>query len=181
VNKKAELLRNLHRGSSILVLPNAWDAASARIFERAGFPALAPAIQAIRAAVPEMVINAHTDIFLNAIGEEATRFERAVERLNVYARVGADCLFAPGVRDRDTIAKLVKAVAGPLNILAVSGSPTISEMQAMGVARVSVGSGPLRATLGLLDRIARELHDEGTYRAMTGGAIPYDEVNELFS
>jgi 2-methylisocitrate lyase-like PEP mutase family enzyme len=256
--QRAELLRNLHKPT--LVLPNAWDAASARIFERAGFPAVAStsagvafalgypdgervpreemiqvvariaravkipvtadveagygdpvatarkvwaagavgmnledvtgdrlhevaaqtnAIRGIRAAVPKMVINARTDIFLNAIGEEATRFNRAVERLNAYRDAGADCLFAPGVRDRDTIARLVEAVRGPLNILATAGAPDIAEMRALGVARVSVGSGPMRATLGLVDRIARELRDQGTYTAMVDGAISYADVNLL--
>jgi len=99
--------------------------------------------------------------------------------LNAYADAGADCLFAPGVRDRETIAKLVKAVHGPLNILATVGSPDIAEMKALGVARVSVGSGPMRSTLGLVDRIARELRDQGTYTAIVDGAIPYAEVNLL--
>jgi 2-methylisocitrate lyase-like PEP mutase family enzyme len=261
----AEALRELHRGmqrepKTILVLPNAWDVASARLFERAGFPALGTtsagvaftlgyrdgeqlsrdemleavaritwavkipvtadleagygdpvetarqvwaagavgmnledmvendlieiaaqtsAIRGIRAAVPYIVINARTDIFLNSIGDETTRFDRAVERLNAYAEAGADCVFAPGVRDRETIARLVKAVRVPLNILATAGSPDIAEMCSLGVARVSVGSGPMRATLGLVDRIARELKDQGTYMAMVDGAIPYADVNLL--
>ncbi len=259
---QAETLRGLHRRmpDHMLVLPNAWDVASARIFERAGFPAIATtsagvafalgypdgerlsreemteavariaravkvpvtadveagyghpvetarqvwaagavgmnledvtgdrlhdlapqiaAIRGIRAAFPHMVINARTDILLNAIGEEATRFDRAVERLNAYAEAGADCLFAPGVRDRETIRRLAKAVRGPLNILATVGSPDLAEMKALGVARVSVGSGPMRATLGLVDRIAKELRDRGTYTAMVDGAIPYGDVNLL--
>jgi 2-methylisocitrate lyase-like PEP mutase family enzyme len=257
---KAAVLRALHRPT--LILPNAWDGASARIFEDAGFPAIGTtsggvafalgypdgerltrqemlgvvaliarivkipvtadveagygdpvetarqvwaagavgmnledivggelndlkkqqaAIRGIRAAVPGMVINARTDIFLNAIGDEATRFERTVERLNAYADAGADCLFAPGVRDRETIGKLVKAVRGPLNILATAGSPDIAEMKSLGVSRVSVGSGPMRATLGLVDRIARELRDRGTYDAMLDGAIPYADVNRLLA
>jgi 2-methylisocitrate lyase-like PEP mutase family enzyme len=146
----------------------------------AGLIDIVPRVRAIREAVPGIVINARTDIFLNAIGDEATRFDRAVERLNAYRDAGADCLFAPGVRDRDTIARLVRAVRGPLNILAVADSLPIAELEKLGVARVSVGSGPMRATLGLVDRIARELHDRGTYGAMTDGAIPYAEVNKLF-
>ncbi len=56
------------------------------------------------------VLNARTDIYLMPIGPEATRFERTVERLRAYRDAGADCLFAPGVYDWETIAKLVKAV-----------------------------------------------------------------------
>jgi 2-methylisocitrate lyase-like PEP mutase family enzyme len=126
-----------------------------------------------------MVINARDDIFLNAIGEESTRFERSVERLLAYREAGADCLFAPGVRDRETIARLVKSLKAPLNILATAGAPPIGELQSLGVARVSVGSGPMRATLGLIDRIARELKDRGTYESMLESAIPYAEVNRL--
>ena len=140
---------------------------------------LRPAIREIRAAVPKMVINARTDIFLNQIGEAATRFDRAVERLRMYREAGADCVFAPGVRDGETIARLVAALSCALNVLATVGSPSIAEMKAMGVARVSVGSGPMRATLGLCDRIARELHDRGTYTSMLEGAIPYADVNRL--
>src|SRR6202045_537850 len=64
-----------------------------------------------------LVVNARTDIYLMPIGPAESRFERTVERLCAYREAGADCLFAPGVRDADTIAKLVKAVGAPLNIL----------------------------------------------------------------
>jgi 2-methylisocitrate lyase-like PEP mutase family enzyme len=127
-----------------------------------------------------MVINARNDIFLNSIGDESTRFPRSLERLMAYRNAGADCLFAPGVRDRQTIAKLVQTLKAPLNILATAGAPPIADLQSLGVARVSVGSGPMRATLGLVDRIARELHDRGTYTAMLDSAIPYADVNRLF-
>ena len=55
-----------------------------------------------------LVINARTDIFLAAVGDEATRFDRTVERLNAHRAAGADCLFAPGVRDAETIGLLVR-------------------------------------------------------------------------
>jgi len=59
------------------------------------------------------VINARTDIYLMPIVAEVTRFERTVERLRAYRAGGADCVFAPGVRERGLIEKLVKAVAAP--------------------------------------------------------------------
>lgn len=58
-----------------------------------------------------VVINARTDIYLMPIGPEATRFERTVERLRAYRQAGADCLFAPGLCDREIIARLVKHLA----------------------------------------------------------------------
>jgi 2-methylisocitrate lyase-like PEP mutase family enzyme len=257
-------LRELHRGPRILVLPNAWDVASARIFEKAGFPAIATTsagiafslgypdgqriprdemitvvkrivnavavpvtadvesgygdavataqalmgagtagmnledvtgddetslvgiaaqcriIEEIRATT-DLVINARTDIYLMGIGDAATRFERSLERVNAYLGAGADSVFVPGVRDADTIGRLVRAVKGPLNILAVAGAPTITELERLGVRRVSVGSGPMRASMGLTERIAREMLDHGTYTSMTEHPIAYADANRLFA
>jgi 2-methylisocitrate lyase-like PEP mutase family enzyme len=262
VSEKTALLRKLHSGPAILVLPNAWDVASARIFESAGFPAVAttsagvanslgyPDVQKIRGdemlavidrivksvAVPvtgdveagyddplatalalvdmgaagmnledsvgetgalldmasqvriieqiraktDLVINARCDVYLMGVGDRATRFDRLVDRLNAYRKAGADCLFAPGVRDAETIGKLARAIDGPLNILATVGAPPVAELQRLGVARVSVGSGPMRASMGLTQRVAKELLEQGTYSSFTDGAIPYADANRLF-
>ena len=268
--EKAEALRSLHAVPRILVLPNAWDAASARIFEDAGFPAVgttsagvafalgypdgqhvpreealfmigriaatvgvpvtadieagygadsveqvletvrgvlaagavglnledgaggdaltdsrlqADKISAIRslgesAGIP-LVINARTDAFRLAALTTKERMEEAVRRLNAYHAAGADCLFAPFLKDATTIAVLVSAVDGPLNVLATAGAPPVAELERLGVRRVSVGGGPSRAALGLVRRIARELRDAGTYELMTTDAVPYDEMNRL--
>ena len=126
-----------------------------------------------------LVINARTDIYLMPIGPEETRFERTVQRLRAYREAGADCLFAPGLRDADTIAKLVKALDAPLNILVNAGSPSLKELEKMGVARASTGSAAMRATLGLLRRVGKELLDTGTFNSGLDGAIPFAEVNKL--
>jgi len=268
---KAEALRRLHQGPRILVLPNVWDVASARVVVAAGFEALATssagvafalgypdgeritreemadavrrivervpvpvtadmeagygrtpeaaaetaravidagavgmnledaprdeegtlldaALQADRvraareageaAGVP-LVVNARTDVFLRQIGAPETRLAHAVRRLNQYRAAGAGSLFAPGVTDAATIAALVREVEGPLNILAGAGCPPVKELEEMGVRRLSVGSGAMRATLGLVRRIADELRGPGTYTALLDGAIPFAEVNRL--
>jgi 2-methylisocitrate lyase-like PEP mutase family enzyme len=262
--EKAALLRQLHYGPPILRLCNVWDAASARIVEQAGFPAVAtssagvafslgyPDLEAIppaemlaqvrrvtravavpvtadleagyediertaaglveagavglnledfqngklvdlaaqiekiravrrvgeRLGVP-IAINARTDIYLAELGDAGTRFERTVERLLAFQGAGADCVFVPGVRDEETIARLVNALRVPLNILAGAGSPTAERLQELGVARVSLGSGPMRATLGLTRRIAEELRDSGAYNRMLDSPVSYPEANEL--
>jgi 2-methylisocitrate lyase-like PEP mutase family enzyme len=128
-----------------------------------------------------LVINARTDVYLMPIGPEATRFERTVERLRAYRAAGADCLFAPGVRDLATIERLVKAVGAPLNVLIQPGSPTIAELEKIGVARASAGSAVMRATLGLARRIGKELREQGTYASLFDGSIPFDEINGLMA
>src|ERR1700684_3513168 len=105
-------------------------------------------------------------------GNPDVDYSEALRRLVAFRDAGADCVFAPGLKDAETIARLVKAVACPLNILAVPGTPSIPELEKLGVARVSVGSGPMRATLGLLRKIAKELKSTGTYRALDN-ALPY--------
>jgi 2-methylisocitrate lyase-like PEP mutase family enzyme len=271
---QAELARQfleLHRGPKILVLPNAWDVSSARIFEDAGFPAIGTTsagvafslgypdgqkiprgemlavvrriaeavevpvtadVEAGFGSTPEevadtareviaagavgmnledgvegkpdlladvnlqkeiilavlgvaaasrvpFVLNARTDIFLYGIGPAETRLARTIERLNAYRAGGAQSLFAPGVKDKETITQLARGVTGPLNILATVGTPPTAELEQLGVARVSVGSGPMRATLGFLDRMARQLRDEGVFTLMTEGALPYADANRL--
>jgi len=271
--EKAEQFRKLHRGPRILVLPNAWDVASARILEELGYPAIATTsagiafslgypdgqrvsreqmlqvvariahavrvpvtadmeagygttvqdmsetakaliaagaigmnledvtgedesshvnmtlqvekIRAIRETASSMgvplVLNARTDIYLMPIGPTETRFDRTVERLRAYRQAGADCLFAPGPRDGETIRKLVAAVDGPLNILLMPDGPSLGELEKMGVARASAGSAVMRATLSLVQRIGKELMQGGSCDFLFDGTIPHADLNRLLS
>jgi len=84
------------------------------------------------------------------------------------------------VVDRGTIARLVREIDGPLNVLAVAGTPPVAELAAVGVRRVSQGSGPARAALATARRVARELRTRGTYTSYTAEAISYADANRLF-
>ena len=125
-----------------------------------------------------LVLNARTDVYLAKVGEPATRYDEMVRRLAAYRDAGADCVFLPGVTDAETIGRIVRDLKCPVNILAGPGSPTVPELEKLGVARVSLGSGPMRATLGLVRRMAAELKATGTYHALEGG-IPHAEVNRM--
>jgi len=135
--------------------------------------------EAAKAAGVGLVINARTDIYLMPIGPAETRFERTVERLRAYAKAGADCVFAPAVKDSQTIAKLAKAVEAPLNILVMPGVPNLNELERLGVARASIGSGLMRAALGTTRNIAKALWERRDSEAMFAEAVPYAEVNRL--
>jgi 2-methylisocitrate lyase-like PEP mutase family enzyme len=128
-----------------------------------------------------VVLNARTDVYLAAVGDEAGRFEHAVRRANAYREAGADCLFVPGVSDAATIAALARAVNGPLNVLAGPGTPPVAELARLGVARVSVGGGPARAALTVTRRVAEELLGPGTYTSFTRDTLSYAEVNRLLA
>lgn len=267
--EKANVFRALHRGR-ILLLPNVWDVASARIIEEAGFSAIATTsagvafslgypdgerisreemlarvariakavkvpvtadveagygnrpedaartarevieagavgmnledstvetgrslvelslqlekIRAIREAALKsgvlLVLNARTDVYLAQVGAPETRYDETVRRALAFRDAGADCVFVPGLTDAETIARLVRDVKCPVNILAVPGAPAVPELEKLGVARVSLGSGPMRASLGVLRLIANELKTSGTYHGIEG-APSHTELNRL--
>lgn len=127
-----------------------------------------------------LVLNARTDVYLLEIGEPAKRYGKALDRLAAFRDAGADCVFAPGLTDAATIGRLVKDLKCPVNILAVPRSPRVSELTTLGVRRISLGSGPMRASLGLLRRLAEELKSEGTYRSLEG-APSHAKMNALMS
>ena len=139
-------------------------------------------IHAIREAALKsgvlLVLNARTDTYLLQVGPLETRYDETVRRLVAFRDAGADCVFAPGLKDTETVRRLVADVKCPLNILAGPGSPTINELEQLGVARVSLGSSTMRATLGLLKRAAEELRTQGTYSSLDG-APTHADVNRL--
>lgn len=271
--EKAIALREMHNNPPMLVLCNAWDAASARVVELAGFRAIAttsggvaftlgypdgeyaprddvlaglkhivdtvsipvtcdfisgygrtideltdsiraliatgavglnfedathdPAqplysledqverIKAVRAAAEEagvpLVINARTDVLRFDLYPEEQRLTEAIRRANAYRAAGADCLLALGARDAATIGRLAREIDGPINVLAGPGTPAVPELAALGVARVSVGTSPMLATLGLLRKIAEEISERGTYTTISEFAISHAEGNQMFA
>jgi 2-methylisocitrate lyase-like PEP mutase family enzyme len=128
-----------------------------------------------------VVINARTDVYLAQVGESASRFDHAVRRLEAYRQAGADSLFVPGVYDAETISKVVQAVNGPVNVLANPAGPPVAELERIGVRRLSFGSWPARAALGLFSRFAHELRERGTFSTLQDWAVPYAEMNRLVS
>jgi 2-methylisocitrate lyase-like PEP mutase family enzyme len=134
---------------------------------------------AARLKVP-LVLNARTDVYLLQLGDASMRYDETIRRLHAFREAGADCVFIPGLRDAPTIGRLVADLHCPVNILAVPGSPSVHELAALGVKRVSLGSGPMRATLGLLRRLSIELKGSGTYSAMDG-APSHAEMNALMN
>lgn len=141
---------------------------------------LAAKITAIRALGLPLFVNARCDVYLRGIGATEGRLAEAERRGLLYASAGADGLFVPGLLDLDALSHLVRAVPLPLNVLAWPGAPSVPDFAAAGVARVSVGCGPMQAVLGLARRMAEELLGAGTYAAMRGGPS-VGEVNALFT
>ncbi len=137
--------------------------------------------QAADAQGVPLFINARTDVFLGAVAPSETRFDEAVGRWNAYREAGADCLFVPAVTDAKTIAKLVKAINGPLNVLAGPGTPPVAELEKLGVGRVSTGSALMRACYAKARGVARDIFSNGSWESLLESTISYQEMNELLT
>jgi 2-methylisocitrate lyase-like PEP mutase family enzyme len=139
-------------------------------------------IEAARAAATgagaSIVINARTDIFLRQVGPEGERLGEVCARADRYIKAGADCIFVPGLSDPNLIERLTGAVNGAVNLMVGPGSPSVTELGRLGVARVSVGPGLTLAALGAARRATEELLRSGTYDLMAEG-LAFADVNEL--
>ncbi|MET7488171.1 isocitrate lyase/phosphoenolpyruvate mutase family protein [Streptomyces sp. NPDC005538] len=121
-----------------------------------------------------LFINARTDTFLRGAGGVDATLERAA----AFRAAGADGIFVPGAVDPGTVKELADGIDAPLNVLVGSGAPPVAELAALGVARVSAGSGVALAAYAVVRRAARELLDTGTYDTQRGG-LDYGELNSL--
>ena len=111
--------------------------------------------------VPDAVINARIDVFLRETGEPARRLDLALERAEAYVAAGASCLFPIGLKDGETIAAFAARAPAPVNILYLPGVPSLGELAASGVRRVSLGTGWHRHALGAAESAARAVMEEG--------------------
>jgi len=146
--------------------------------------AQAARIRAARAAaagagLPELVINARTDVYLFGIGPQDGRLDDVLARAAAYGDAGADTLFVPGLLDLATLATLTSKTALPVNVMAGPGGPSVGELQAAGVRRVSLGQTIAQAAYSLARRAAAEVLTKGTYDTVDG-ADPFGDVNGAF-
>lgn len=135
---------------------------------------IAAARAAADAAGVPLFINARIDTVLRGAGG----VEETLERAAAFLAAGADGIFVPGAVDPGTVKSLVAGVEGPLNVLAGPGAPSVAELAALGVARISTGSSIAQAAHAVVRRAARELLSAGTYDSLTGG-LDYAELNTL--
>jgi 2-methylisocitrate lyase-like PEP mutase family enzyme len=104
-----------------------------------------------------------------------------IDRLNAYAEAGADCLYAPGIKTREQIAAVVKAVhPKPVNLLIGASGLSVAEAADLGVRRISVGGSLARTAWSGFMRAAREMAENGTFTELSNG-YSGAELNKMFS
>ena len=133
---------------------------------------------ATAAGVPT-VINARIDLYLKNVGDPASRFDETVKRAKAYLAAGADCIYPFGFIDLDTVARLVKAIGAPVNIVARAGTPPAAELEKIGVARVSIASGATLAVMSLIKKIGEELRATGKFDGLEH-SMNRPEAQKLF-
>ena len=264
---KAERFRKLHEGPDVLVLPNAWDAASAAVMADAGAKAVAtssaavawahgypdgdvlpmdlvvatiaaaakaagdvpltadieggftddldalsaniarvieagavginiedggrdPALharkiaaarQAAEKAGVNLFINARTDVYLRQLATGDAAEAEAIRRGKLYREAGASGVFVPGAADAALIGRLTAAIPAPLNILAWPGAPDAAGLKALGVRRLSAGTGTFNIAFAALARAAADFLAEGSSDAVFAAAKGAPALQKRFS
>jgi 2-methylisocitrate lyase-like PEP mutase family enzyme len=266
MSEQEAIFRKLHHGAQPLLLPNAWDAGSARLFESLGAAAIAttsagvawalgyadggklpadaaigvavniarvlkvplsvdmengysddPAtvaetirrlldagvaginiedgsqaprvlvakIEAIKNAAAQsgtmLFVNARTDVYLASLVEAPQRVDETLARAAIYREAGADGVFVPGLRDGAEIKTIAQGVRLPLNLLAWPGLMPAQELGALGVRRLSAGSGISQMLWGQAETLARDFLEHGRSEALDAGAMAYPRLQGLFA
>jgi 2-methylisocitrate lyase-like PEP mutase family enzyme len=132
---------------------------------------------AIDATKQDVMLVGRCESFLVGIPD----LNATIARLTAYADAGADCLYAPGIKSKEHIVAVVKAVAPkPVNLLVgAPGGLTVAELADLGVRRISVGGAMARAAWGAFLRVSRDIAQNGSF-AEFGNAASYAEINGLF-
>jgi len=117
----------------------------------------------------EFFLNARIDSFHVFTDDPKKALDEAIHRGNAYAEAGGDCIFYLSLHSAETIGRVAKEVKAPISILAGPQSPSVRELQDLGVARVSYGSGFMKAAITGAKRLAQEIFDKGTCSLLKDG------------
>jgi 2-methylisocitrate lyase-like PEP mutase family enzyme len=129
----------------------------------------------------DLFVNARTDVYLSGLAPEGRRVEESLARAERYRTAGADGVFVPGLTDADEIQAITSAVQLPLNVLARPGLPPAAVLGALGVRRLSAGSGIAQALFGRAASLAATFLRDGSSDSLTGGGMSYADINALVS
>jgi 2-methylisocitrate lyase-like PEP mutase family enzyme len=129
----------------------------------------------------DLFVNARTDVYLKSLVPAERCLEEALARAELYRAAGADGIFVPGLTHGGTIRTIASAVPLPLNVLARPGLPPASELESLGVRRLSAGSWIAAASLAETSARAEAFLRTGASEALTASAKPYAEINALMA
>lgn len=173
----ANVARGVATGVAGLSIEDATGRAGPPLYEKdLAIARIEAARSAIDAAGGDVMLIGRCEGFL--VGE--TNLNKVIDRLVAYADAGADCLYPPGVKTREHVREVVRAVAPkPVNILMGAPGLSVDELADLGVRRISIGGALARAAWGAFLRAAHEIAEKGTFDEL-GKAIPFANINGMF-
>lgn len=142
---------------------------------------IAAARAAAERAGVNLFINARADVFLRGLAQGAAAEAEAIRRGRLYAEAGASGVFVPGAADADLIRRLAAEIPAPLNILAWPGAPDAKGLAALGVRRLSAGSGTFRAAFAALAKAAQAFLATGDTAALNAAGEGAPALQKRFS
>jgi 2-methylisocitrate lyase-like PEP mutase family enzyme len=128
----------------------------------------------------DFFLNARVDAFHVILNDSKRALDEAIHRGNAYAEAGGDCIFYLNLHSAETIGTVAKEVKAPISILAGPQSPSVSQLQDLGVARVSYGSGFTKAAITGTKKLAQEILEKGTCSLLKDG-VQTPEIAALVS
>lgn len=145
---------------------------------------LADKIRAIKTLAAQsghdIFINTRTDVYLKGLAPEGQRVAEVLKRAKLYKEAGADGLFVPGLCVPDEIKAVVADAGLPVNVMDWPGLPPSEELQRLGVARLSAGSGIPQALWSVAAGMAKGFIDSGNAGPLIAKAMPYGDLQALF-
>ena len=138
---------------------------------------VAAAVEVAHAGPVHLVLTARAENHIHGRDD----LDDTIARLQAYQEAGADVLFAPGVIALDDVRRLVSSVDRPISVLVLPGGPSVAELAAAGVRRLSVGGAFAYTALGAVVEAARELMDHGTYGFWARAGVGREAVRRAFS
>jgi methylisocitrate lyase len=173
----ANVARAVKTGVAGLSIEDSTGDAAKPLYERAlAIERIKAARRAIDADNSGVLLTGRCEGFL--VGQ--ADLDMVIDRLKAYSDAGADCLYAPGIKTREQIVAVVKAVQPkPANLLIGASGLSVAEAADLGVRRISVGGSLARAAWGGFMKAAREIADNGTFTELANG-YSGAELNKMF-
>ncbi len=169
--------RGVKTGVAGLSIEDSTGDAAKPLYDRAhAIERIRAARKAIDADSSGVLLTGRCEAFL--VGQ--ADLDLVIDRLTAYSEAGADCLYAPGIKTKDQISAVVKAVhPKPVNLLLVSPVLSVAEAAELGVRRISVGGSLVRVAWAGFMKAAREIADKGTFAELANG-YSGAELNKMF-
>ncbi|HUI24623.1 MAG TPA: isocitrate lyase/phosphoenolpyruvate mutase family protein [Candidatus Kryptonia bacterium] len=127
----------------------------------------------------DLWVNARVDVYLRRLKEGDAAYEETVARARRYREAGADSIFVPAAAEQALLARLVRDVVLPLNVLAWPGVPAADRLQELGVRRLSAGSGIAKVVLNQVHAMTRAFLADGRSEPFNEGSLNNPEINRL--